>query len=196
MNILPINAYQALKQGAQIIQKDPHGEKVLLLANGHYLKLFRRKRLISSAAWYPYAQRFVDNAKELEKRGIPCPKVVSCFRVREIARDGVNYEALPGNTLRALVHAGLSNERLAALKHQFNVFVRRLHDRGIYFRSLHLNNVVLTPDGELGLIDLADIRIHRRALSNYWRRRNLRRLEGVPTERDWIDYRIILGTAR
>ena len=193
MNILPINDYLTLKQGAEIVQKDPHGEKVLLLVNGHYLKLFRRKRLISSAAWYPYARRFVDNAKALEQRGIRCPKAVSCFRVREIARDGVDYEALPGDTLRALVRAGLSESRLNALKYQFNVFVRRLHDSGIYFRSLHLNNVVLTPEGELGLIDLSDIRVHRKALSRYWRRRNLRRLEGIPTERDWIDYQIILG---
>lgn len=195
MKILPIESYEALKENAEIVQKDPHGEKVLLLANGHYLKLFRRKRLISSAAWYPYAKRFVDNAEALEKRGIACPKVVQLFRVQEIARDGVEYEALPGQTLRALVHAGLSDDRLAELKHQFNVFVRRLHDNGIYFRSLHLNNVVLTPNGELGLIDLSDIRVHRKALSQFWRKRNLRRLEGIPTERDWIDYRIILGPA-
>ncbi len=193
MKTLPIESYQSLKKNAEIIERDPHGEKVLMLANGHYLKLFRRKRLISSAAWYPYAQRFVDNAKALEERGIPCPRVVKLFRVSEIARDGVEYEPLPGSTLRDLVQSGLSKVRLAELKHQFNVFVRTLHDRGIYFRSLHLNNVVLTPEGKLGLIDLSDIRVHRGSLSRFWRRRNLRRLEGIPSERDWIDYPLILG---
>jgi hypothetical protein len=47
-----------------------------VLADGSYLKLFRRKRLISSAAWYPYAQRFADNALALAAREHPLPRVI------------------------------------------------------------------------------------------------------------------------
>jgi phage gp46-like protein len=56
------DAYLALRADATVLERDLHGDKVLQLADGSYLKLFRRKRLISSAAWYPYAQRFADNA--------------------------------------------------------------------------------------------------------------------------------------
>lgn len=192
MKTLSREDFQLLRQGARLVEKDPHGEKVLFLKNGHYLKLFRRKRLISSAAWYPYAQRFVDNAAALEIREVACPKVVDIFRVLEIARDCVEYEPLPGTTLRALIQSGLDDDEAIKLKQQFNLFVRQLHDKGIYFRSLHLNNVVLTPEGHLGLIDLSDIRLYRNALSNYSRKRNLRRMEGIDGERDWIDYTVIL----
>ncbi|MCL2076766.1 MAG: hypothetical protein FWH15_10140, partial [Betaproteobacteria bacterium] len=61
--------FLALKADASIIESDQHGEKVLRLADGRFLKLFRRKRLITSTALYPYAMRFVDNACALTRAG-------------------------------------------------------------------------------------------------------------------------------
>ena len=52
-------------------------------------------------------------------------------------------------------------------------FIRTLHLRGIYFRSLHLGNIVRTPEGSLGLIDIADLSVQRRPLSKAKARRNL-----------------------
>lgn len=193
LKTLALEDFEALKKDAQLIEQDEHGEKVLLLPNGNYFKLFRRKRLISSASWYPYAQRFVDNAGALAERGIPCPKVVDLFRIPAIARDLVHYEPLPGITLRKLMKQHVDEDSVCALRRDFNQLVRRLHDGGIYFRSLHLNNVVLTPEGELGLIDISDIRVHRKPLSRFWRKRNLRRMEGIPGERDWLDHGYLLG---
>lgn len=63
LEIVENDAYMKLRSGAEIIEADRFGEKVLTLADGSMLKLFRRKRLLSSAAWYPYAQRFADNCK-------------------------------------------------------------------------------------------------------------------------------------
>ena len=51
MEILPHENYLALRAGAAVVETDYYGDKLLLLLNGDYLKLFRRKRLISSAAW-------------------------------------------------------------------------------------------------------------------------------------------------
>lgn len=174
------------------MQNDGHGEKVLLLPDGTYIKLFRRKRLLSSAAWSPYAQRFADNALALQRLGIPCPQVIDVFRVSEIARDAVHYHPLAGDTLRDVLHKPADAIDRSYLRDAFNLFVRRLHDLGIYFRSLHLGNVVLMPNGELGLIDISDIRVHRRPLSMFWRKRNLIRIEGFPEERAWLDRAIIL----
>ena len=64
--------------------------------------------------------------------------------------------------------------------------------RSDYFRSLHLGNVILTPAGELGLIDFSDLRIYRRPLPAFMRRRNIRRMLGITGERDWIDSEAIL----
>ncbi|MDX5362660.1 MAG: lipopolysaccharide kinase InaA family protein [Pseudazoarcus pumilus] len=186
------DTWQELRRDAVPVERDGHGEKVLLQPDGTYIKLFRRKRLLSSAAWSPYAQRFADNSEALQRRGIPCPQVIEIFRIGEIARDAVHYHPLPGQTLRNLLHKPMEAPDRGYLRVALNLFVRRLHDLGIYFRSLHLGNIVLTPGGELGLIDISDLRVHRRPLSMFWRKRNLNRMEGFPEEREWLDRAIIL----
>ncbi len=183
MQTLTHDAYLALCAGAQVLERDLHGDKVLRLANGDYLKLFRRKRLISSAAWYPYAQRFADNAVALHQRGIPCPELVAVYRIPAIKRDAVLYHPLAGHTLREIIAAG---EESPDLRVRLDDFIARLHSSGIYFRSLHLGNIVLTPSGEFGLIDIADMRVGSRPLRVHQRRRNLQHLQRDPRDRQWL----------
>ena len=111
-------------------------------------------------------------------------------------RDAVFYRPLVGTTLRALVQRGLDAEDERRLKRLFTGFAIRLHSLGIYFRSLHLGNVVLTPAGELGLIDFSDLRVYRRPLPAFLRRRNLRRMLEIPGECAWIDREAILEAHR
>jgi hypothetical protein len=188
--------FLAFKAGAETIEADSFGEKVLRLADGSFLKLFRRKRLITSAVWYPYALRFVDNAEALSTLRIPVPRVVAAYRVPSIERDVVHYRPLAGTTLRVLIRRGLNAEDERRLKCLFTGFVIRLHSLGIYFRSLHLGNVVLMPAGDLGLIDFSDLRVYRRPLPAFMRRRNLRRMLEIPGECDWIDSDAILDVRR
>lgn len=188
--------YLALREGARVLERDPTGDKVLRLADGTFIKMFRRKRLISSAAWYPYAQRFADNAAALAGRGIPSPRVIAVYRIAKIGRDAVHYHPLEGDTLREVWRNGVSAERERQLKEQFNRFVVRLHDLGIYFRSLHLGNIILTPEGELGLIDISDLRVHRRGLGKFLRARNLRRMENTVGDCDWLDHEFLLKSGR
>ena len=183
MQTLSHDAYLALRTNATVLERDLHGEKVLRLEDGDYLKLFRRKRLISSAAWYPYAQRFADNAAELRQRDIPCPKVEGVFRISDFSRDAVRYHPLEGKTLRQLIETETEPQDLAE---QLGRFVARLHESGVYFRSLHLGNIVLTPDGALGLIDIADLRTQSNALDGNQRKRNLQRLHRDPPECFWL----------
>jgi hypothetical protein len=183
LQTLSHDAYLALRIDATVLEYDLHGDKVLRLSDGNYLKLFRRKRLISSAAWYPYAQRFADNAAALHQRGIPCPEVVAIYRIPSIRRDAILYRPLAGQTLRDLVHSG---EATPDLRSRLTNFVAALHQEGIYFRSLHLGNIVLTPDGSFGLIDIADMRVGSRPLRPHQRRRNLQHLLREPQDRNWI----------
>lgn len=183
MQALDHARYLALREGAQVLEADGSGDKVLRLRDGSMLKLFRRKRLISSAVWYPYARRFADNCKTLAERAIPCPRVREVYRIPEIARDAVHYDPLPGNTLRQLLDDPNSGD---ALRHQLGLFIARLHDKGIYFRSAHLGNVVLTPEGELGLIDIADMRTYRRPLRKTQRLRNFKHMLRYKEDRDWL----------
>jgi tRNA A-37 threonylcarbamoyl transferase component Bud32 len=183
MQALDHNAYLALRDGARVLEADRFGDKVLHLRNGNFLKLFRRKRLLTSAALFPYAQRFADNARALQQRGVACPQVLAVYRIKSIERDAVYYAPLPGLTLRQLFD---KPEMAAALRAQLGEFVAQLHARGVYFRSLHLGNIVLTPDNALGLIDIADLKCQGRALSTAKRLRNFRHMLRYSQDRQWL----------
>ena len=175
MQPLSPERYRQLREGAEVVEADSHGEKVLRLGDGNYLKLFRRKRLISSALLWPYAQRFADNARRLEQLGVPCPRIIATYRIAALQRDLVHYKPLPGLTLRQLRDG--QGQAPDDLLEQLAAFIARLHQAGIYFRSLHLGNILLTPDGDFGLIDFLDLRFKGRPLGRMLVRRNFRHLQ-------------------
>lgn len=192
LKTMELKDYQTLREGAVVLEADPYGDKVLRLVDGTIFKLFRRKRLVTSAALFPYAQRFVKNAQALTRLGVPVPKVLDLVRIPAISRDAVHYAPLEGETLRSMARTGLAPESEKELKALFTRFVIGLHDRGVYFRSLHIGNVVCTPDGRLGLIDFSDLRIYPWRLGRYLRAKNMRRMQGISDEQDWLDLNAIL----
>ncbi|BFO06464.1 Uncharacterised protein [Pseudomonas putida] len=166
--------FDQLTLGAKVLEADSYGAKVYLLGNGNILKIFRRKRLISSALLRPYSQRFVENAARLTQLGIPTLQVISHHKLELPGRTAVLYRPLPGETLLQLSRKpGFSWD---ALMPQLIELIRHLHRSGIYFRSLHLGNVVMTPDQRLGLIDVADMRFLRAPLSARMVRRNVQHM--------------------
>ncbi len=193
MKRITTDEYQRLRAGAEVLEADSFGEKVLRLADGTILKLFRRKRLLSSAAWYPYAQRFADNAVAMRRRGIVVPEVIDIVRIPCMARDAVHYHPLPGESLRHLLRAGIDPDTRRTLRSAFSRFVIELHDKGVYFRSLHLGNVLYLPDRRFGLIDIADVRLRPWRLSRRLRRRNLRLLLADAGEGELVDTAAVIA---
>ncbi|MEH6544044.1 MAG: hypothetical protein V7721_08890 [Porticoccaceae bacterium] len=129
--------------------------------------------MLSSALFFPYSQRFVKNALKLRQLGIPTVTPRDLYSLPHIARTAVHYEPVRGVTLRNLAKNGLTKdhfiENLAA-------FIAKLHQQGIYFRSIHLGNIVLSESGELGLIDIADLKFFTKPLSKRQRKRNFEHL--------------------
>lgn len=167
--------YLELLAGATVLERDGHGEKVLALRDGTLVKIFRRKRWLSSTLFYPYAYRFVSNARRLAERQVLCVDVMDIFHCPDMARHLVVYRPLPGTTLRAALNAAVADR--GTLLTGFAAFVASLHGKGIYFRSLHFGNVIVSPDGgELGLIDVADLGFCPGALPVRKRLRNFRHL--------------------
>ena len=164
--------FEALTQDAQILEQDGFGLKVLRLPNARILKLFRRKRLLSSQLWAPHALRFGQNAKTLLKRGIPTISVERVFALPEMQRKAVIYHELPGATLRQWLQAHQADENITLIE-QFGHFVAKLHEKGILFRSLHFGNVLVNSEQEFALIDIVDMSFNRRSpLSTEQRIRN------------------------
>ncbi|CAN1595470.1 phosphotransferase [Pseudomonas sp. B21-028] len=182
MQKLDHNSYLSLREGANVLEADRKGEKVLRLTDGSILKLFRRKRLLTSALWAPYAERFADNCQTLRERGIECPQVRQVYRIPDIERDAVHYDPLPGRTLRQLLDAEGHDD----LRARLGAFVAQLHQAGIYFRSAHLGNLVLTPENTLGLIDIADLRAYPKPLRKSLRLRNFKHMLRYRQDREWL----------
>ncbi|MDQ7983548.1 lipopolysaccharide kinase InaA family protein [Pseudomonas sp. G34] len=175
----------ALLQGAKTIEEDGLGVKVARLGDGDFLKLYRRKRLLSSDLWDLPAQRFADNARGLLHLGITAPTVLEVLMISERRLSAVRYQPLPGDTLRNRLRQ-LDAQPRAALVKQFGTFLGELHQRGVYFRSLHLGNVLLLPDGSFGLIDLSDMKLESRPLAPWKRRRNLQHILRYGEDIAWL----------
>lgn len=185
MKTLSEDNLNELLRNAQVIEEDGYGIKVARLVNGDYLKLYRRKRLLSSTLWSPPACRFADNAARLRRLDIPVPTIVETLLIPSRQLNGVRYQPLPGDTLRSHWRV-LDAERRAREVERFGVFLGQLHEFGVYFRSLHLGNVLLLPDGHFGLIDLSDMQIGRSPLPRWRRQRNLQHMLRYQEDRNWL----------
>ena len=146
--------YELLVTGGTVVEEDHYGIKVMSLPGERMLKLFRRRRVLSSQIWAPHARRFARNARTLMRRGVPTVHVDEVFRVPHLERQAVLYRAIPGRTLRQ----ALDEDGGTELLQRFGGFVAGLHAQGILFRSLHLGNVIVDEAGEFALIDIVDMR--------------------------------------
>lgn len=177
-------AFEQLCNNAHVIEADGLGPKVLRLEDGSFLKLFRARNWYTSGSFNPYSQRFASNSEQLRERGVPSPAILNLYELQDHS-SAVQYQPLPGLTLRQALQS-LDSSLRESLIERFGQFMAQLHERGIYFRSLHLGNVLLMDDGEFGLIDVADMRIYPSALRNALRQRNLRHMQRYPQDRNWL----------
>lgn len=162
--------YSDLCSQSQVVQEDAYGVKVLRLEDGQMVKIFRRKRLLSSALLRPYARRFQQNAERLTAlaiRTVHVNRVCSCLSP---ARHLVFYKPVPGIPLRDFLAEKPGNN---GILEKFSAFLAELHAKGVYFHSLHFGNVIVLPDGSgFALIDIADLSFRSGSLHTALRIRN------------------------
>ena len=171
MKIVSLLDFQEMTQDAVSLARDSYGEKVLLGRDNKIYKIFRRKRLLSSALFVPYAVRFCKNAQRLKKSGIPTVDVERIFYIPGWKRHVVVYPALSGMTLREKLKQETNCEKGIRL---FLEMLCQLHLKGIYYRSLHFGNLFLKDDGVMALIDVSDMSFRPWALWLLERAKNFR----------------------
>lgn len=170
----PLRELELLLGSASVLEGDASGDTVFRSTDGRVVKLFYQRRLFSSTLLKSYSRRFADNARALARLQIPCVEIERIFAVPEAQRHVVVYRWLEGQPLR---HAlGQANAPIDELVAKLAAFLALLHDRGVFFRSLHFANVIVLPSGELGLIDVEDLSMLRAPLSLARRVRNFRHL--------------------
>jgi len=177
--------FKKLLGSGEVLERDRYGIKVVETDDSHIIKTFRLKRLLSSAFFYPYAQRFKNNSKKLLQKGFKTVSVERIGYCREEKRYLVIYPKLAGETLRAIFEAEPKNtqKRLTELAR----LIAQLHKEGVLFRSLHLGNILLLSDQTLGIIDLSDMKIFSSPLSLQQRIRNFNHLLRYPQDCKIID---------
>lgn len=156
----------------EVLEQDCFGIKVVRIADGSVFKIFRVKRNFSSARVFSYARSFCRNEKRLHQLGIPTIQIKQLFHLSDGNKSAVLYSPLVGMTVRELFTRG---ELTAAHAQTLGGFIAHLHDLGIYFRGLHSGNIVLTPQGQWGLIDISEMTIFPWRLERRRRKRNFAR---------------------
>jgi len=173
-----------LIKGAEVIEKDGAGLKVLDTRQGEMIKLFRRKRFFSTALLKPYATRFANNSKILNALGIPTITVNRLLWCESIKRHIVIYQRLEGELLRdVLSNTAKDNDDTYR---QFGAFVAKLHNKGVYFRSAHFKNILVLPNGEFALIDISDMQIKKNTLKLHLRERNFQHILRYQEDRNLL----------
>jgi hypothetical protein len=128
----------------------------------------------------PAALRFAENTRTLKKLDITTPEVIDCFWIDADAMpegkrvSACLYRPLPGVPLENLFRQ--DPKSLRALLPDLAAFIRRLHQKRIYFRSLHIGNILFLPNGDFGLIDVLDLKHCLLPLGRWRIRRNFRHL--------------------
>ena len=151
----------SLREGARVIEADGFGDKVLRLSGRFIPEAVPAQAVaVISTALAPFSTICPLMPDCLPKGGFPSVTVIRdvshpCHQ----ADGGCTTSRWPGKTLRQVLRDATGDS--SGLIRLLGQFMARLHEKGICFRSLHLGNVVLTPDHELGLIDIADMRCGR-----------------------------------
>jgi hypothetical protein len=177
--LLTLEALQGMLAGGEVLEQDERGYKVVRLQTGDILKIFRVRRKISGARIYSHARRFMRNAERLQKLGVSTMVCKQLYHFNNSTDTAVLYAPLAGYTVKKLLDGHLLNQEMALA---LGVFIAKLHQLGIHFRSLHTGNIVVMSDGQYGLIDISDMSIYPWPLFCNTRLRNFRHLSRHPED--------------
>lgn len=175
MRIVPAQELENWLSEGRVLEKDGRGPKVVVLPDGLFLKIFHTRRRPWLARLQPAAQRFARNAQALQGLGITAPKVHEVFWLnKDQGLSGCLYQPLPGRSIEQIFTE--QPKQCAELLKPLAGFIKQLHQKGIYFRSLHLGNILLIGEGEFGLIDILDLKQQTRPLNHWQVQRNFAHL--------------------
>ncbi len=155
----------------KILASSKNRPKVLENALGDIIKVFYRKKTFSSDHYNPYAKRFCRNANKLNTLGFLAPKINLLLYCNDAKAYLVYYEKMAGQTVFSLVKEG--NE---VILKKLMCFIISLHEKGVFFRSMHLENFLYSPKNNFILIDISDMKFFNKPLSVYMRLRNLKHI--------------------
>ncbi len=175
--------YQNLIKDAKILEQDERGAKVYETPNNKIIKLFRSRRKLSSATFYSYAKHFVRNARRLQLRDLDTIVIDNLYFVSDENCYLVQYSKLEGVTLREQLK---QSQQPMALIQDLIPYLNHLHNKGVFFRSIHFGNILYQANHKFALIDIADMNIYPWSLTFWQRVRNFRHLSRYPEDQMYL----------
>ncbi len=160
MDILSTEQFTTLIQDkhATILSDSKAGPKVLKMQNGDIVKIFYDTLKIPLSM--PHALRFNRSAQILKTAGFLAPQI-KCLKYYPAQKAYVLiYGEIPGQDFRSL-----SSKAHPAVLGKLPSFLASLHQKGIFYRGIHLGNVLLTPNQEIGLVDITNVSKSNKPLS-------------------------------
>lgn len=176
MRIVTAQELESWLASGKVLEEDARGPKVVRLSDGRILKIFHSRRALLLVRLRPPAQHFARNASLLQQHGIAAPHIDEILWLdRPNGLSACIYRPLPGTSLEQLFKD--EPRRIDELLPALACFIFTLHSRHIYFRSLHLGNILLIEKNKFGLIDFLDLHRKTLPLSKWHVKRNFRHLE-------------------
>lgn len=129
---------------------------------------FPKKKWISSEIVKPKAFQFCENATKLRAQGVDAPVIEKITYCPGNKTYVLHYQKIEGESTRAF-----AQQQDFSLFPQVAALIATLHEKGIFFRSIHLGNIIFKPDHSFALIDIADVRFSKKSLSLSKRIRNI-----------------------
>lgn len=154
----------------------------LLTSKNEIAKFFYKRKRISTSTFLPQADRFRVNSIRLSQCGVKAPKVNDSFYCEDLPVHIVIYDLIEGIDFREHCSKG-ELDCLGILPE----YLSQLHDTGVYFRAIHLGNIVKCPSGENALIDISDLSVKSGSLSIFRRARNIAHLIDTEEDREYFN---------
>lgn len=176
MRSVSVDELECWIAGGQVLERDARGPKVIRLSDGRFLKIFHTRRTVVLARLMPPAQRFARNAELLHRHDIAAPEILETFWLdRSKGLSACLYRPLAGQSLEQILRDG--PHELESMLPAIAQFIALLHTKRLYFRSLHLGNIIHTGNHQFGLIDFLDLHPKLIPLTTWHVHRNFKHLE-------------------
>ncbi len=180
MQVLNKKELQQFIKKHQVICGTEERPALMLTPDNQIVKAFYRRKRFSRSTFLPQAKRFVANCRKLLERNVRGPVAREVIYCPDIPVHMVVYERLEGQDLRELC-AETDSDCLDILPD----YLASLHSKGIYFRAIHLGNVLFGAD-DLAIIDVSDLRAYNSPLGIFQRARNLAHLLNTKDDKSYF----------
>lgn len=142
------------------------------LKGSNVIKIFNTRGLILSGFVRSFSSRIIHNVHKLKKLDIPSLEITAELLFQYVKRgSGVVYKFISGCSVRDLPKNAITKDLVINLAE----FIAEFHQKGIYFRAMHLGNIIY-DNKRFSLIDVAKIHFYPWPLFIFTRARAFRRL--------------------